>query len=130
MARPRDRYATVKVGSIVIRCHEFERMLAFWQEALHYVPTRPAEGGWVILRDPEGRGPRISLDQVPARRTGKRGWLHLDLYTTDQAAEVERLIGIGAKRYPWRYKPEDDFVVLEDPDGNLFCVVEVPEGTT
>ena len=39
-------------------------------------------------------------------------------------AEVERLISIGAVRYPWRYRPGSDFVVLEDPDGNLFCVVQ------
>ncbi len=121
--------STVKVGSIVIRCYEFDRMMAFWQGALHYVPTRPAKGGWVILRDPKGTGPRISLDQVPAKRTGKRGWLHLDLYTTDQPREVERLIGLGARRYPWRYRAGDDFVVMADPDGNLFCVVEVPPGT-
>jgi hypothetical protein len=50
--------------------------------------------------------------------------LHLDLYTNNRDAEVERLIKIGATRYPWRYKTHDDFVVLEDPDGNLFCVVQ------
>jgi hypothetical protein len=38
---------------------------------------------------------------------------------------VERLVALGARRYPWRYNPEADFVVLEDPDGNLFCVVQV-----
>jgi hypothetical protein len=129
MTELKARYTTVAIGSIVIRCYEFDRMMAFWQEALHYVPTRPAAGGWVILRDPESRGPRISLDKVPQRRTGKRGWLHLDLYTTDQHAEVDRLLGLGAARYPWRYQPGDDFVVLVDPDGNLFCVVEVPPET-
>jgi hypothetical protein len=101
-------------------------MLAFWQEALHYVPTRPAKDGWVILRDPEGRGPNVSLEQTPEKRTGKRNRFHFDLYTTAQQGEVERLVKIGATRYPWRYKPGDDFVVLEDPDSNLFCVVEVP----
>jgi hypothetical protein len=35
-------------------------------------------------------------------------------------------VKIGAKRYPWRYRSDDDFVVLEDPDGNLFCIVQVP----
>ncbi len=104
-------------------------MLAFWQEALHYVPKRPAQGGWVILRDPQGRGPNVSLDQYPEKRAGKRSRLHLDLYTNNQEGEVERLVQIGATRYPWRYKPGDDFVVLEDPDGNLFCVVQVPPGS-
>jgi hypothetical protein len=120
---------SVKIGSIVILCYEFDRMLAFWKEALHYVHTEPVEGGWVILRDPDGSGPNMSLDQTSTRRSGKRSRLHLDLYTTDQQGEVERLVKIGATRYPWRYKPDDDFVVLEDPDGNLFCVVHVPTET-
>jgi catechol 2,3-dioxygenase-like lactoylglutathione lyase family enzyme len=119
----------LKIGSIVIRCYEFDKMFAFWREALHYVTTAPPEGGWVILRDPEGSGPNVSLDQIKERRSGKRSRLHLDLYSTDQEGEVERLVTIGATRYPWRYKPDDDFVVLEDPDGNLFCVVQVPTET-
>ena len=117
----------MKIGSIVIRCYEFDRMLAFWREALHYVPREPAENGWVVLRDPEGRGPNVSLDQASEKRSGKRSRLHLDLYTNNSEREVERLVTIGATRYPWRYKPDDDFVVLEDPDGNLFCVVQVAE---
>jgi catechol 2,3-dioxygenase-like lactoylglutathione lyase family enzyme len=116
----------MKIGSIVIRCYEFDKMLAFWQPALHYVPRNPAKNGWVVLRDPQGCGPNISLDQTPTKRSGKRGRLHLDLYTNDKEAEVERLVNLGATRYPWRYKPCDDFIVLEDPDGNLFCVVQVP----
>lgn len=117
----------LRIGSIVIRCYEFERMVAFWQEALHYIPKEPPQGGWVILRDPTGAGPNVSLDQITERRSGKRSRLHLDLYTTDQPGEVERLVGLGAARYPWRYKPGADFVVLEDPDGNLFCVIQVPQ---
>jgi hypothetical protein len=104
-------------------------MLTFWQEVLHYVPREPAQGGWVVLRDPGGRGPNVSLDRVPEPRTGKRGRLHLDLYTSNQEGEVERLVKLGAKRYPWRYEPGDDFTVLEDPDGNLFCVVLKEEST-
>jgi catechol 2,3-dioxygenase-like lactoylglutathione lyase family enzyme len=114
----------MKIGSIVIRCYEFEKMKQFWQQALRYVPREAASGGWVVLRDPEGREPNLSLDQYPEKRPGKRSRLHLDLYTDDRDAEVERLLGLGATRYPWRYRPHDDFVVLEDPDGNLFCVVQ------
>ena len=38
-------------------------------------------------------------------------------------------IGLGARRYPWRYQPGADYVVLEDPDRNLFCVVQTPPTT-
>src|SRR5919198_5522355 len=113
----------MKIGSIVIHCHEFDRMVAFWQQTLGYVPRNPARGGWVVLRDPEGRGPNLSFQAREQRREG-RNWIHLDLYTTDREAEVERLIALGAMRYPWRYRPGADFAVLQDPDGNLFCVVQ------
>ena len=123
-----ERFRRVAIGSIVIRCFEYDRMFAFWQAALRYeVEHTDPNGGFVILRDPDGLGPNISIDQAPVRRSGKRSWIHLDLYTAEQDLEVERLLGLGAKRYPWRYGPDADYVVLEDPDGNLFCVVVVAE---
>jgi hypothetical protein len=119
-------FGRVAIGSIVIRCFEYDRMFAFWQAALRYeVEHADPNGGFVILRDPDRLGPNISIDQAPERRSGRRSWIHLDLYTTEQTLEVDRLLALGAKRYPWRYGPDADYVVLEDPDGNLFCVVEV-----
>jgi catechol 2,3-dioxygenase-like lactoylglutathione lyase family enzyme len=121
--------AKMKIGSIVVRCYEFDRMVAFWQQALGYEPREPEEEGWVVLRDPQGRGPNVSLERVPQplEPLGKTSRVHLDLYTTDQEGEVERLLGIGASRYPQEYRPDADFIVLEDPDGNRFCVVQVPD---
>jgi len=113
----------MKIGSIVIHCYDFDRTVAFWQAALHYVPREPAKDGWVVLRDPEDKGPNLSF-QGRDRRPRSRSWLHLDLYTPDQQAEVERLVALGARRYPWRYRAGDDFIVLEDPGGALFCVVQ------
>jgi len=92
----------MKIGSIVIRCHEFDRMLVFWQAALHYVPREPAKDGWVVLRDPGGRGPNLSLDRAPQPRQGTRSRLHLDLYAEDREAEVDRLIALGAKPASFR----------------------------
>lgn len=91
---------SIAIGSIVIRCFEFNKMFAFWSKALHYVPREPAEPGWVVLKDPTGKGPNISLDKMPAKREGKRGWIHLDLYTKNSEQEVERLVKLGAKKYP------------------------------
>ena len=116
---------TVRIGSIVIDVDDFDRMMTFWQAALRYVPGRAptAEDPFVILKNPEGNGPNVSIDGMPP----ERGRLHLDLYTDDQEGEVERLLGLGATRYRPR-EPGEDFVVLEDPEGNLFCVVG-PKGS-
>ena len=124
MGDEQQEFSHVRIGSVVIRCCEFERMMQFWSAALHYVVGH-ADEGFVILKDPHGKGPNVSLDHAPTRRTGQRSWLHLDLYTTNQLGEVERLVNLGATRYLWRYEPHADYVVLEDPDGNLFCVVQV-----
>jgi hypothetical protein len=52
--------------------------------------------------------------------------VHLYLYPAVLAGEVERLLGLGATRYEREHGPDDDFVVLVDPDGNRFCVVGKP----
>ena len=115
----------LRIGSVVIDCVNFDKMLAFWQEALHYIPRAPANGGWVVLRDPAGRNTNVSLNQVlPSEKLTGRNWLHFDLYTKDQKGEVERLLKLGATRHPQEYEPDEDFIVLEDPDGNLFCVID------
>lgn len=49
---------------------------------------------------------------------------HLDLYAVDRAAEVERLVRLGARQVDWRYPDHADYVVLADPDGNRFCVIQ------
>ncbi|MEW6511806.1 MAG: VOC family protein [Bacteroidota bacterium] len=116
----------MRIGSIVIHCFEFKRMVAFWQEALRYIPREPTSNDWVVLCDPKGRGPNLSF-QARSGRAEHRSWLHLDLYTSRQGDEVDRLVALGVRRYPWRCPAGADFVVLEDPDGNLFCVVQKPD---
>jgi hypothetical protein len=58
--------------------------------------------------------------------------VHLDLYVdsaAEQAAEVERLLSLGAKQVDWDLYPESpDFIVLADTEGNIFCVVDKSHG--
>lgn len=116
----------MRIGSVVIDCNDFKEMSRFWQEALHYVPREPPEDDWVVLRDPAGANVNVSLQQVPENASGKNR-LHFDLYTNDQEAEVKRLLQIGATRHPRTAEPDEDFIVLEDPEGNLFCVIDTLE---
>lgn len=115
----------LRIGSVVIDCVKLEEMVAFWKEALHYVTRGPLGNDFVIIRDPSGRNTNVSFNKVkPSEKLTGRNWLHFDLYATDQAGEVDRLLKLGAVRHPQSYEAADDFVVLEDPDGNLFCVVD------
>ena len=115
----------MKVGSVVIDCNNFETMFAFWREALRY-EAGYKDVDFVILKDPEGKNVNVSISQVPEPRVGKNR-LHLDLYAEDQQAEVDRLLKLGAKLHPRVPEEGEDFIVLEDPEGNLFCVIDAPE---
>jgi predicted enzyme related to lactoylglutathione lyase len=112
------------VGSIVIRVDDLARQKAFWMAALDYVARDDHPDDFVLLTPRDGRGPNVSLDRVhSAVHLPPR--IHLDLYADDQAAEVERLIGLGASRVEWKKRlPDADYVILEDPEGNRFCVVD------
>jgi predicted enzyme related to lactoylglutathione lyase len=113
----------VTIGSIVIRVDDLQRQTEFWSAALDYVP-RQMDDDFVLLRPKDGVGPNVSLDQVRSTvQVPPR--IHLDLYTDDQAGEVRRLIGLGATEVHWDKRPPDaDYVILADPEGNRFCVVD------
>lgn len=115
----------VRIGSIVLRVDDLERQTAFWMAALDYVPAEQARDvDFVLLRPKDGVGPNLSLDRVrselhlPPR-------IHLDLYAENQAEEVKRLVALGATEVHWDKRPVDaDYVILADPEGNRFCVVD------
>jgi catechol 2,3-dioxygenase-like lactoylglutathione lyase family enzyme len=120
--------ADLRIGSIVLNVSDVPTAMAFWSAVLGYEPRYEPEPDWVILQPPDGAGPNLSLnrgDTLPARVPH----IHLDLYAREQSAEVERLVGLGARRVEdWTYPEEPhDFVVLEDPDGNRFCVIDAGE---
>lgn len=116
----------IVVGSIVIRVTDLARQMDFWTRALDYVPRDAPGEDFVVLRPRTGPGPGISLDVVPSPRILPPR-IHLDLYAEDQDAEVARLIGLGAARVHWdRQPPGSDYVIMEDPEGNRFCVVAAP----
>ncbi len=114
------------VGSVVIetRPSSFHRLVKFWCEALHYVPREPL-GDWALLRDPLKSGPNIAIQQAPesAEVPGSEGRFHLDLYSSDWKAEVQRLLGLGATMVE-PAKEGRDFITLADPDGNLLDVID------
>jgi catechol 2,3-dioxygenase-like lactoylglutathione lyase family enzyme len=115
----------IRIGSIVLRVGDLQKQQAFWCAALDYVPREEPEPDWVILRPRTGDGPNLSLDQ---RRSeyGLPPRFHLDLYADNQAAEVERLVGLGAQEVAVPQRPADaDWRLLEDPEGNRFDVVQV-----
>ena len=113
----------LEIGAIVWGVRDLPRAIKFWSEALNYQLKRAPDVDFAILVPKAGKGVQFSLNAAVTSDKPKRH--HIDLFTEEQAKEVERLLKLGATRVDWRYEPGADYVVLADPDGNTFCVVQV-----
>src|SRR4051794_13542227 len=117
------------VGVVALGLTDVERAARFWGEALGYDRREDGFGGWsTVLVPASGSGAKLALQrsETPAPEYPR---IHLDLHVTsavEQTREVDRLISLGAERVEWDRYPEDpDFVVLADPEGNRFCIVDL-----
>ena len=109
--------------TVVVDCRDVAAQAAWWAEVLGWQKVYEAPDEVVVV-SPDRREPGLVFVTVPEEKARKNR-LHLDLAPPadgDLAAEVARLEGLGAKRadigqqdVPW--------VVLEDPEGNEFCVL-------
>ena len=106
--------------SIVIDCTDPPRVASFWSEALGLELHGPDADDDLWL-EPGGTSPAILFGRVPEVKTVKDR-IHLDLRPDDQAAEVERLISLGARRIDIG-QGDVTWVVMADPEGNEFCVL-------
>ena len=132
---------------VAIDCADPDGLAAFWAAALEYrlleapdghaswaeysrtVATRPGEA-WTVIVDPDGRGPSLLFHGVPESKVVKNR-LHLDVQAPKDTpgdrrqqvdTEVQRVVGLGARKL---HDVTDDagyFVVMEDPEGNEFCI--------
>lgn len=101
---------TPRVGEIVVDCADHERHDVNEQD----VAIAPREPG-------AGRSP-ILFQKVPDARTVKNR-VHLDLRGGSMAAEVERLVALGATFIAPRSLGETSrWIVMADPEGSEFCV--------
>jgi hypothetical protein len=115
----------IRIQCVTIDAHDPGVLARFWSQALGWRITLEEPDEWCV-EPPEGSAevdvaPDLLFVKVLGAKTTKNR-LHLDLRPKDQAAEVQRLIDLGAQPadigqagVPW--------VVLADPEGNEFCVL-------
>ena len=127
-------------------------LAAFWGQAIGYVEEDPPDGfgsweAWAEANglpredwdnyasrvDPDGVGPRLFFQRVPEPKTAKNR-VHLDLSVSggrgtpmeqrraNVAAAVERAVAAGATRVKDYDEAGQHWVVLQDPEGNEFCL--------
>jgi catechol 2,3-dioxygenase-like lactoylglutathione lyase family enzyme len=116
-------------GVVVLGVTDVQRAAEFWSVALGYMLREDGFGGSSkVLMPPDEARTAIAL-QLSQTAPQAHPRLHFDLHVADvseQEAEAARLVSLGGRRVDWDNYPQDpDFVVLEDPDGNRFCIVDL-----
>ncbi len=118
---------SLTIQCVCIDSHDPQAVAVFWQAALGWRRTHE-EPDAVVLEPPagspqDGVAPDLLFLRVPEDKSVKNR-LHLDLRPDDQQAEVERLIGLGARHVSVGQGDDVSWVVLADTEGNEFCVLK------
>ncbi|MFJ9687957.1 VOC family protein [Streptomyces bacillaris] len=120
---------TSQLFAICFRSPRPSESARFWSEVLGRQPAGDTDGGPgedVVLLPPDGAGFRIRFLPGQEPKTGGNR-AHFDLTSTspeDQRATVARALEHGGRHIDVGQTPEEGHVVLADPDGNEFCVIE------
>src|SRR5690625_2958299 len=115
-----------RISELVIDCHDPQLLADFWCEVLGFV-VLGTEDGAIEVGPREGFGglqPTLILSPTSEPRAGKLR-LHIDINPTDrdQDAELERLLAIGARPADVGQTGDEQWHVLQDPEGNEFCLL-------
>lgn len=124
---------TLTAVGVVMDCTDPNRLADFWEAAVGFT-VRTGDGEpYVTLSGAELRRPlnHLTLQRVPEAKSVKNR-THIDLFARDAAAEVARLVALGATETT-RLEGDDGsliFAELADPEGHEFCIVASPAAST
>ena len=108
-----------RLNSVTIDCKNGEKLAGFWVQVLEGYSV---DAQWPMVLKSDS-GPTIFFQAVPEPKKGKNR-VHLDLSSADRAAEVARLTGLGAKVQKEMEEAGFKWTIMEDPEGNEFCVTQ------
>jgi hypothetical protein len=111
---------SLRFTELCIDAADIHTLGQWWSTVLGW-PMKVDDDGDVQVSPPDGNGPLLLFRAVPDGKVVKNR-LHVDFTADDQAAEVERVIGLGASRVDIG-QGDPSWVVLADPEGNEFCIL-------
>lgn len=106
-------------------CSDPARVGLFWSRALGYETLQKGED-YFWVESSMGSATPLLFIKVPEGKQRKNR-VHLDIATNDRAAEVDRLIELGATIIDIGTPHDASWTVMADPEGNEFCVASEDE---
>ncbi|MDJ0394804.1 VOC family protein [Rhodococcus sp. G-MC3] len=116
---------SLKWEQVVVNSLDPKALAEWWKAALGWNFSEIDEDGDVEIRRTRDSFPALMFVGVPEAKDGFDR-LHLDFRPDDQAAEVERLLSLGAVHTDVGQGEDKTWTVLADPEGNEFCVLSAP----
>ena len=107
------------IEHITLDCRDAQQLAEFWSAATG-LAIADDWGDFVRLEPGQG-GIRFAFQAVPEETIAKNR-MHLDINSDDMAATVEELVGLGASVVARHSSPNATWTVMQDPEGNEFCV--------
>lgn len=107
---------------LVIDAHDLPALARFWCRVLDWEILSEKEREVIIGPAVEARTGICFMPVTDPKRVKNR--LHFDLAPDDQEAEVARLEALGARRADVGQGGSRSWIVLQDPEGNEFCVLK------
>jgi predicted enzyme related to lactoylglutathione lyase len=121
---PQSTPPSTRVLHVTVDCADASALAGFWAHVLGYRVAQSAGPDFAMLEPPAGTpSPGWLFFRVPEPKSAKNR-VHLDLDTDDLAAEVRRLVGLGATVVHEKDQWQTRWCTLTDPEGNEFCVVQ------
>jgi predicted enzyme related to lactoylglutathione lyase len=114
----------VVIVDIGIDVNDLEVMTSFYEALVGFKTVRSAHN-YSYLVNPSNAAPHLFLQKVPEARTEKNR-LHLDIVVPSLPEAVRRAETLGAVQVAEFRTHITWFVVLSDPEGNQFCLVDAP----
>jgi hypothetical protein len=111
------------LASITFDCRDAVAQADFWAAVLDRPVDPNASKHFSSIGFGGADGPAYLFIRVPERKTAKNR-CHLDVVATDRAAEVARLVALGASSIREVEEWGHSWTVMLDPEGNEFCVAE------
>ena len=101
------------------------RLARFWAGVLGFETVDDPHDGIALLPS-DDTGFRLRFLPTQEQKAGQNR-MHFDLTSTSLEAQqdtVARALGLGGRHIDIGQRPEEGHVVLADPEGNEFCVIE------
>lgn len=109
-----------RIGNITIDCDDPLAVSSFWSAALER-PVQDGASEFFAAIPGESPTPNMFFIKVPEGKGGKNR-VHLDLDADDRETEVKRLVELGASQVAEKDEWGTRWTVMEDVEGNEFCV--------